>query len=50
MSIPNPKSDRELILFILEQISVIEEYLKGKDEYEFYQNMMLKDACLQESW
>lgn len=45
MSISNPKSDRELIIFILEQISVIEEYLKGKEEYEFYRNMMLKDAC-----
>lgn len=45
MKVSNPKSDKELTLFVLEQISVVEEYLKGIEEYEFYQNSMLKDAC-----
>lgn len=42
----NPKSDIELILFVLEQIDVIEEYLSGIEAYEFYNNSMLRDACL----
>lgn len=42
----NPKSDKDLILFVLEQIAVVEQYLQNIEEYEFYNNSMLKDACL----
>lgn len=41
----HPKSDKEQIIYILEQISVIEQYLEGKDEDMFYRDAMLKDAC-----
>jgi uncharacterized protein with HEPN domain len=45
MTETNPKSDKALVLYVLEQIEVIRQYLEGISDYEFYQNRMLKDAC-----
>jgi len=39
------KSDKDLMLFVLEQVEELEQYLNGIEEYYFYNNNMLKDAC-----
>jgi len=44
--IGNSETNKELVLFVLEQIGGLEEYLKDTNEYDFYNNNMLKDACL----
>ena len=46
MTNTNPTTDKELVIFVLEQIQELGEYLKGINEYDFYNNNMLKDACL----
>lgn len=41
----NPVSDKELVLFVLDQIDGLGAYLRNVAEYDFYNNSMLKDAC-----
>ncbi len=44
--INNQSSDKELVIFVLEQIKILEDYLNDVEEYNFYNNSMLKDASL----
>ncbi len=40
------KSDKELFIYVVEQISILETFIHGKDEYTFLNDAILKDACL----
>ncbi len=40
------KSDVQLLNYISEQITILEEYVEGVSEDEFLRNAILKDACL----
>ena len=40
------KSDKELLVYVLGQIKILETYYKGKNEDEFLRDQILKDACL----
>jgi uncharacterized protein with HEPN domain len=40
------KSDRELFLFVQEQIDTLEDYLGGRTIDDFLNDPILKDACL----
>jgi uncharacterized protein with HEPN domain len=37
--------DKELVLFLLDQIEMLHSYLENKNEYDFYNDNILKDAC-----
>lgn len=37
--------DRHIILYLIEQIEIIEKYLLNKTEDDFYRDDILKDAC-----
>jgi len=40
------KSDKELLVFVLEQINILETFYQNKDEEAFLRDPVLKDACL----
>ncbi len=40
------KSDKELFVFVLEQINMLETFVDSKDEDNFLRDDILKDACL----
>lgn len=42
----NPVTDKELVRFVLEQITELKAYLQNIEDYNFYNNNMLRDACL----
>jgi uncharacterized protein with HEPN domain len=40
------KSDKELLIYVLEQINTLEKFYEGKSEDDFLRDDILKDACL----